>query len=348
MAVFRVVKQKRFILGFLILFGILFASVTFKSLIEPHYPVKTQYWVYDKDHKLVDSAPFPPSHARPLGSDPLGVPMGLELISGAKYTLGIAFGITAIRFLGGLILGVALSFLREKSYAFIYYLLNTFNYIPETFLAFVVLAPIDSVFLWNFTVQQQVVITFITLSVIGIPNLTIQFSEEIRHVKTKEFVEAGCIMGGGPFHILLKHVKPFLNAKMVILLKQQIIQVLVVIVALAILGIRVAGAAQHIEAPDITASDPGLKIQHAATTSATSEWGGLIQQYRGQVWGHRWMLFDPAIAFCIAIVSIQLIVSAVLRVIQGEDRKKRKRRKQKRAEAANAEDLSFEWAHQST
>jgi peptide/nickel transport system permease protein len=348
MAVLRVLKQKRFILGFIILFAILFCSFTLKSLIEPHFPIKAQYWLYGKGHMLIGRAPFPPSHSHPLGSDSSGVPFGLILLAGAKYTIGIAFGVAGIRFVGGLLFGVILSFFKEKPYAFIYYLLNTFNYIPETFLAFVILAPIDLVFVWNFSIHQQVLITFIALAILGIPNLTVQLSSEIRQVKTKEFVEVAETMGGGPFHILSKHVKPFLNAKMVILIKQQLIQVLVVIVALAILGIRVAGATQQVEPPELGATDPAMKIQHAVTGSATSEWGGLIQQYRDQIWGHRWMIYEPALAFCITIICIQIMASAILRVIQGDDRKYKRKRKRKRESVEKPESVSFEWVNKET
>ncbi|MGV3489668.1 MAG: ABC transporter permease [Tuberibacillus sp.] len=325
MTILRIIKQKRFIIGFLILIIILFASFTFKSLIEPNYPIKTQYWVYNQAGELVDRAPFAPSLRHPLGTDLMGVPMELKLIAGAKYTIGIALGVVVIRFFGGLILGVIFSFFREKPYQLIFYIFNTFNYVPETLLAFAILAPIDAIFVWSFTIHQQMLLSFVTLAVIGIPNLSIQIASEIREVKHNEFIAAAHLMGGGPIHILWKHVKPFISAKLVILIKQQIVQVLVIIVALAILGIKLTGVTQGVQAPDLGVKDPAQEGV-TVTKTVTSEWGGLIQDNREQVWANSWMIYDPAIAFCITIINFQMMCSAVIRVIQGDDLKRRRKR----------------------
>lgn len=342
MAVLRMIKQPRFIIGFVILAALLAASFTYQSFVKPHYPIKTSYFIYNKTGELIGTSPFHPAKERPFGTDKSGVPYELRLIEGAKYTICLALGVAFVRFVGSLLLAMILTFLNRKAYGSVYYLLNTFNYIPSTFLAFVILAPIDVIFVWNFTPMQQVVISFIVLCLIGLPNLTILFAEEMRDVKRREFIVVAKTLGCGPFHIMFRHIFPYIRGKLIVIFNQQVVQILVILVALALVGVRVGGTVQdEVQEGTMNTGNPDPSVTQNSASS--QEWSGLIEQYRDQVWGHNWLLYEPAIAFCVTIIAIQLITSAIRRVVEREDFgiKWRKRSKPARGMPISEEAFAF-------
>lgn len=307
MTVWRVVKHKRFIIGFIIFAGILFASIAFNSVIRPLYPAHFNDLLYDKEGYLIDKAPFSPSWQFPMGSDSMGVPFELDLLPGAKQVIGVALAITFFRVLLSFLLSIAVASLKQRAYKFVIHILDVFQFIPATLLAFIVIAPVHIK-----NIGQREIFLIIVLTLVALPNLTALLAAEIKAVKDREFIQVTRTIGGGPWHIFRYHIMKFLKSKLVILFNQQIIQVLVLMIALALLYV------------------------------STISWMGYLTGGQFLMWVWRWMLIDPAASVFVIIVSIQLMGSAIRRVAEGEDLKERRKRRGKKEETVvHIDETSF-------
>lgn len=310
----RLFRQKRFIIGFVIIAVILMASFSFERLILPLYPDKPEELLYSKSGDLLAKAPFPPSRYYPLGTDGVGKPYELYLIAAAKNTIIGGVLIAFSRLIFGLFIGLFLSFFGKRFFAFVHQVLATFNYFPATLLAFIVLAPAHLP-----TLRGQFTLIFIVTTLVALPNLSIQLAMEIREVKRREFIVASRTIGAREGFVFRRHVLPFLRTKLILLFNQQMIQVLALFVALGLLYI-------------------------GAQTDKPDEGLGLTDMLLGglqHIWVMRWMLYDPVLAILIIIIAIQMMTSAVRKVANGEDRKKRYRKKVKLAAETPIEDTLF-------
>ncbi|MFC4619906.1 ABC transporter permease subunit [Camelliibacillus cellulosilyticus] len=310
----RLFRQKRFIIGFVIIAVILVASFSFHHLIRPLYPDKPEELLYSKSGDLLAKAPFPPSRYFPLGTDYIGTPFELDLIPEAKNTIIGGVLIAFFRLFLALFVGQFLSLLGKRAFAFLHQVLTAFNYIPVTLLAFIVLAPAHLP-----TLRGQFTLIFIVLTLVALPNLSIQLAMEIREVKRREFIVASRTIGAREGFVFRRHVLPFLRTKLILLFNQQMIQVLALFVALGLLYI-------------------------GAQTDKPDEGLGLTDMLLGglqHIWVMRWMLYDPVLAILIIIIAIQMMTSAVRKVANGEDRKKRYRKKVKLAAETPIEDTLF-------
>jgi peptide/nickel transport system permease protein len=307
--IFRVVKHKRFIIGFLIFFGLLILSLTFNHLVRPIYPKTFDSLIYDKAGYLIAKAPSPPSKIHPLGTDGNGIPYELILLPGLKQYVGIAVAVTVLRMGLSFLMALVISSLKKKTYYMLEHIFHVFQFIPGTLLAFIVLAPIRVP-----DMKEQTILWIVVLSLIALPNLSIVLASEMRKVKSREFIEATKILGGGAWHIFRVHVIKFLKSKLLILLNQQLVQVLVMMIALSLLYVPLSYTtmAFHLD----TQSGDGLNVS----------WASLIADGKKWIWVMRWLLIDPALAIFIIIISIQMMTSAVRRVAEGEDIKMKRKK----------------------
>ncbi|MGV3487193.1 MAG: hypothetical protein ACO1OC_01225 [Tuberibacillus sp.] len=301
---FRVIKHKRFMIGFVLFSGILIASITFNSLIRPLYPAHFDPLAYNKEGNLIAKAPFPATLAHPLGTDGMGVPYELLLLPGAKQLIWMAIAITFIRVFLSLFAGIVIASLKNSAFKIIIHILDVFQFIPGTLLAFMVLAPVPA--------QGQTTVLWITvLSLVAVPNLSSLFAVEINEVKKREFIDVSKTMGGGYWHIFRSHILSFLKSKLVIIFNQQIVQVLVLMIALALLYVTFVN------------------------------WMNFIAIGIWRIWVWRWMLIDPAAAVFLIIVSVQLMASAIRRVAEGEDIRVKRKKEAEEGHAGKIEESDF-------
>lgn len=255
--------------------------------------------IYNEKGQAIGSPPYAPSKQSWFGTDRLGNDLFYKIISGAKYTIGIAVGISVIR----IMLGMAMGYLFYTLTPFIKRLINSstepFRYIPATLFCYFILFPIN---ISNaLSVSQKTTIQMIVLILVALPTLSHVFKDEYTQISKKEFVSAARIFGGNHFHIFKKHMLPILKPRLAIQFVQQIIQTLLLLAHLGLLKIFIGGS----DFAELFNGEPEYAL------STTNEWSGLIGTYFYQLALSPWLLVIPVLFFALTILSMNLILEGL-------------------------------------
>ncbi len=91
----------------------------------------------------VGSPPYPPSSYHWFGTDKRGNDLFFMLVSGAKYTIGIAAAVTFMRMIFGYAAGYIISGINPRLRVLLESCAEGFRYIPATLFCFVLLYPVN-------------------------------------------------------------------------------------------------------------------------------------------------------------------------------------------------------------
>ncbi|WP_117168386.1 ABC transporter permease subunit [Paraliobacillus sediminis] len=300
-------KNPKFLIGFLTIFGILVVSIG-HSIIQEE-PVRQYVLVYDEDGGLVSSKPHPPSKYVPMGSDLLGYSISDQLITGAKYTILFASGVALLRILVGFLFAIPYVFmLNNKWRRMVEKLVDGFHYLPLTVLAIVLLAPfvMGSTGGFEYSLTERILVQGLILTILVVPLLTVLIGNEMRLILGKEFINGARVLGASNRQIIKKHVMPHLSARLGLIFGQQFIQVLVLLMHLGLFGLFLGGTSVMFD-----------EVYKAPKHSVTFEWSGLISNAREAfMTGHYWIVVPVFIAFMVVIIAMQLIVQGIQEVQQ--------------------------------
>ncbi|MCX2829058.1 ABC transporter permease subunit [Bacillus sp. DHT2] len=268
-------RSKQFLGGFCILATIIIASYAIEN------------YVKIGQFKLTSEAsPAPPSFAHPLGVGDYGIDVLQQVLTFAKTPIFYSLLIAFIRTLFSLIFGFLLAY-SYKWTKWLDWILDPFQYVPTILLALFLLSPVPIMQIKQD--NQWIFYTITVLVLIGIPNLTQLISSEIRLLLQHEFVTSSKTMGGRPFHIYKLHLKPYLIPKICIWFNQQVLQVFILMMHLALfqaISISIGGT--------------------VTLLSQTSE--HLIRQ--------PWVAFGPVIFFTIVILAMYMMMSGIKHVLE--------------------------------
>ncbi|KZE67564.1 hypothetical protein AWM68_19060 [Fictibacillus phosphorivorans] len=289
-------RQPFFLAGFLFVFSLLAFSL-YHHFVMGNAIYENQI-IYE-GIKPIDKAPFEPSREYWFGSDRMGADLFYQIISGAKYTLGIAFVASFLRiilsYVGGILLlsaGKALPFIKGLG--------QSFYYIPSALLIFVIVWPIIASD--QFTFWEKVYFELLLIVMIAVPNTAILIKEEINLIQREEFITSAKLMGGGKFRILFKHVMPHLWPKLVLMYLQQVIAVLLLLAHLGILGLFFGGTVYREYGPEFE-----------IPVSVSNEWSGLLGGYYYQMRLAPWLVFFPVMSFAAVIMAFNFMAEGIKR-----------------------------------
>jgi peptide/nickel transport system permease protein len=276
----------------------------------------------------VDRAPFEPSSDYWFGSDRMGADLFYQIISGAKYTLGIALVASMLRiflsFLGGVLLLSAGKFLPIFKG-----LGQSFYYIPSALLIFFIVGPIitsEQITFWEKAMFQIMLIVLI-----AVPNTAILIKEEINLIQQNEFITSAKLMGGSRVRILFKHIMPHLWPRLVLMYVQQVIAVLLILAHLGILGVFFGGTIYR---------EYGMEF--TIPVSVSNEWSGLLGGYYAQLRLAPWLVFFPVFSFAAVIMAFNFMAEGIKRTgDQLPGRKKKKKRETSKEESVSGESFVF-------
>ncbi|MCM3719423.1 ABC transporter permease [Fictibacillus phosphorivorans] len=282
--------------------GFLFVFALISSSFYHHFVMNNEIYenqiIYD-GITPVEKAPFEPSIEYWFGSDRMGADLFYQIISGAKYTLGIAFVASLLRivlsFLGGILLlsaGRALSLIKGLS--------QSFYYIPSALLIFFIVGPVISVEQISF--WEKAIFQVLLIVLIAVPNTAILMKEEISLIQQNEFITSAKLMGGNKFHILFKHIMPHLWPKLVLMYVQQVIAVLLLLAHLGILGVFFGGTIYREYGPEFE-----------IPVSVSNEWSGLLGGYYYQLRLAPWLVFFPVLSFAAVIMAFNFMAEGIKR-----------------------------------
>ncbi|SEN34945.1 peptide/nickel transport system permease protein [Terribacillus saccharophilus] len=293
-----VYRNWKFVTGSALILLLFLASCLYTVWADPSIQV-TEYQY--EDGRAVDKAPFPPNDDYWLGTDRSGRHLDDVLITGAKFTIGFAILLAALRIGGGFLLAIPYVLLVPmKVRKILDKFTDTLHYIPQSLLALFLLTPIigASVY-YDLTITEKIFWQILILLLLVLPLTTSLLSKEIDHALSTAFVTSGTILGGSKLHLIRKHVWPQIRMRCFILFGQQTAQVLVLFIHLGIFGVYFGGTV----------------VKGDLVYPATAEWSSQIPFLR-------YMLMQPdgyysavvIAAFLFLIFCVQLIVAGLKEV----------------------------------
>lgn len=288
-------KDPFFIVGFLFVFGLLIASFYHQIVLDNE--IYEEQYIYDEEGMPKEKAPFEPSSQYWFGSDRMGADLFSQIISGAKYTIGIALAVSLLR-VGLSFIGSFLIWRAGRVMPFIKGLSQSFFYIPSALLIFFVVGPIIK--LENFTFWEKAFFEMLLIIAIAFPNTSILIKEEINLIEKEEFITSAKLMGGSRLRILSKHILPHLWSKLLLIYVQQVIAVLLLLAHLGILGVFFGGTTMR-----------EFTNEYEIPASDSNEWSGLIGGYYYQLRLAPWLVFFPVFSFAAVILAFNFMAEGI-------------------------------------
>jgi peptide/nickel transport system permease protein len=276
----------------------------------------------------VDKAPFEPSSKYWFGSDRMGADLFYQIISGAKYTLGVAFAASLMRIILSFFAGIML-LSTGKILPVFKGLGQSFYYIPSALLIFFIVGPI--IIIEEITFWEKAFFQIMLMVLIAVPNTAILIKEEINLIQQNEFITSAKLMGGSRIRILFNHIMPHLWPKLVLMYVQQVIAVLLLLAHLGILGVFFGGTIYR---------EYGLEF--TIPVSVSNEWSGLLGGYYYQLRLAPWLVFFPVLSFAAVIMAFNFMAEGIKRTgDQLPGRKKGKKREKGKEGSVSGESFVF-------
>ena len=311
--------NKSFLSGFIIISGIFLVSICYLLISNDSIPATTL--LYDRDGNPLP-APYSFMEFPPLGTDNFGRDLFIVMIVGAKYTIGAALIITFLRVFPSIWIGLCIHFFLQKLDRPIKSIADALNYFPMTLLAFLLLNVIllqeKSMFLVDglpvygpdpLPYWSRVIFYFVLLACLFIPTNSILIANEVKAISQKEFIEVSRTLGGRNWHIVSKHIKPFLVPQIAIIFLRDFIQTLILMSHLAVLGLFVGGYTRR---DDLFGQTKGV--------SNSNEWAGLLGMWWDFLWtSYPWIAFIPIIFLSILILSAKAMMEGLTNVLTAVD-----------------------------
>ena len=230
----------------------------------------------DQIHTAIEQATLPPGAGHPLGTDEVGYDVLGRLMVGGQTSLevGIAAALIATTF--GMLWGAVAGFTGGLLDAAMMRFVDGLIAIPALFLL-VVLGTI---------VTPSVPILIVVVAAISwlVPARLIR--AETLSLRTREFVEAVKVMGGGGVRIVLRHILPNVVGTVVVNATFQVADAILAVAALSFLGLGVPPPAAN--------------------------WGSMLSSGIDFTYaGYWWLIYPAGIAIVITVVAFNLVGDAL-------------------------------------
>ncbi|HDR4441479.1 peptide ABC transporter permease [Bacillus thuringiensis serovar brasilensis] len=274
----KLYKNTQFLVGLFILFSIIITSFILEYSIE-----------YNSENLNLQSVPTPPSLMHPLGTGDYGVDILKQVLIFARIPIFFAIVICIFRLAFSLIFGVLHAFFYTWT-KYINWIFEIFQFIPTTLLAILLISPTMSG-IYDNPENKWICYTIVVLTLIGIPNLTHLISNEVRLLLKREYVISSKLLGGYSYHIYKVHIRPYLISKLFIWFHQQMLQVMILMMHLALfetISFNVGGSL-------VLISDTNQKLMNFP-----------------------WVAVGPVIFFTIVVLSINALLSGLQSTLKGD------------------------------
>jgi peptide/nickel transport system permease protein len=219
---------------------------------------------------------LPPSHGHWFGTDELGRDILSRILYGARISLIVSVSVVSLSLGIGLIAGLAAGFFGGWTDLVLnVYVTNAFLSLPGILLAIAFVAFLGPG-LFNL---------ILALSISGWVGYARLVRAQVMAVKERQFVEAARALGASSLRMLCRHILP------------NIVQPLIVQAAIGMAGAVLAEA---------TLSFLGLGIPPPAAS-----WGSMLNDARSHLFDSPHLVFFPAMAVMLAVLSFNFIGDAL-------------------------------------
>lgn len=279
-------------IGIVLVSFLIFISL-FGPQIAPYdkdYMEPSGYYYNSEDDFGMKAAPFPPSKDHLFGTDQWGYDILTLLLHGAKYTVFFGILTAFIRiFIGGLLGMINGLRGKPKSHTGGFGLLGS---IPAFLIIYFVMIGITVNS--SLSVIELIIIQFILMTLIGVPGVYSAVYSKTLELRKNLYISASYSLGAGVFRIAKNHVMPHLKETLMVMFVKEIILVLSLLGQLGIFNIFLGGTILRLGGPEVY-------------ISMTSDWAGLIGQWRSFIYNYQWILFYPLLAFILVIFAFYML-----------------------------------------
>jgi peptide/nickel transport system permease protein len=253
--------QVKFLVGALCI-GLVAVMAVGGDFLTPHNP---------DDQDLLASLQPPFTWEHVLGTDQLGRDIFARMVSGARVSLAIALSVVLISGVLGVLLGAVSGYLSGWRDVVLQKIVETFWAFPPILLAIAIVA------LFGQTLPNLIIALTIQR---WIPYARLARAQAMS-LRSREFIAASKIMGGGTVWILRKHVVPNLFASAIVVATFTMATAIIAEASLSFLGLGVP---------------PG-----------TATWGGMLADGRSYITRAWWLAVFPGVGIFITVIGLNLL-----------------------------------------
>ena len=227
---------------------------------------------YDKDIIAMTKDRFlPPSWEHPFGTDNMGRDIFKRVLYGAKYSLVLSFGATALGLAVGLFFGAIAGYYGGAVDNIIMRFTDIFYSIPYIMLAVVVVSLLG-------TSMASLLIAMALGSFAGFARIA---RASIMTVRDMEYVESGYAIGLPTWKIILKHIIPNCLSPIIVQTTLRVGSNIISASSLSFLGVVI--------------------------TPPTPEWGAMLSDGRSYIRSSGWMCLFPGLAIMFTVLALNLL-----------------------------------------
>ena len=247
-------------------------GIAFRLLLVLATIVASFIFDYDKDIIAMTKDRFlPPSWEHPFGTDNMGRDIFKRVLYGAKYSLVLSFGATALGLAVGLFFGAIAGYYGGAVDNIIMRFTDIFYSIPYIMLAVVVVSLLG-------TSMASLLIAMALGSFAGFARIA---RASIMTVRDMEYVESGYAIGLPTWKIILKHIIPNCLSPIIVQTTLRVGSNIISASSLSFLGVGI--------------------------TPPTPEWGAMLSDGRSYIRSSGWMCLFPGLAIMFTVLALNLL-----------------------------------------
>jgi peptide/nickel transport system permease protein len=230
----------------------------------------------DQVHTNIGQTTQPPSAAHLLGTDDVGYDELGRLMAGGQTSLEVALGAAVVAIVVGVLWGAVAGYFGGLVDAVMMRVVDAILAIPALFLLLFLAA-----------VTRPNVVTLI--GVVGLVAWLVParlVRGETLSLRTREYVQAVRVMGGGPLRIILRHIVPNTIGTVIVNATFQVADAILLVAALSFLGLGIP--------------------------PPSANWGGMLSNGLNYTYaGYWWLVYPPGLAIVITVVCFNFIGDAL-------------------------------------
>ena len=253
--------------------GVVLAAIITLALLGPSIAP------YDPTQFAVRARLQAPSAAHWFGTDEFGRDVLSRILHGARYSLAMGFGATALALGLGLPLGLIAAFRQGWLSAAILRVMDLLISLPPILLGLLILA----------VTQPSTAKTIIAVGLVYVPIMVRLTRGVALALMQEEFIEAARARGEGAFHILAREVLPNLWPPVIVETGLRITFAILLGSALSFLGL--------------------------GPQPPASEWGLMIAESRAFLEQAPWIGLAPGLCLCVLLVAVNLVGEGLREVL---------------------------------
>ncbi|CAM4163239.1 peptide ABC transporter permease [Bacillus manliponensis] len=285
--------SRRYLYFFVPIFIMLCASFLLPYVQEERERV---LYTYDEEGKVDEAAPFSFSRTYWFGTDREGGDLFYKVIDGAKYTILISFFVACMR----VIIAVCFSFFIKKRKS----IFESLRFFPQTLFCLLFLSPFIIYEVRTKPIVSNVevlCIQLIVFVVIAVPGLTRFFQTEVEQLWRKEYVQSAFVLGGSKWHVFRTHIIKGVWPKMMFQIGEQMVQVLLLMLHLALFKIFLGGT-------KIVSGQ--VHDQYNVYSPYVTDWANLISYYYIE------LMIEPRIVM-VPVLFYMILLFCMTKAVEG-------------------------------